>query len=303
MDVVKKKVETLGGAVNVTSRMGRGTTIALRLPQSLSLMRVLLVRLGADVYGVPAADVEAVARFRPEERMEVLGTVAVMHRQQPITMVALGPLLGLNGGPPTDRPPCVVLRHGGEVAALLVDSFVGEREVAVKPAGGEFMKGAPFIAGSAALEDGRIAVLLQVPDLMAEVRKMARPVSGPSRKKKLSVLLVDDSPIARATESAILRALGHSVEEASDGEAGWMRLQNGVFDVVLTDVQMPNLDGIGFSRRIKSSERFKSVPIVMLSSLSSIEDRQRGVDAGADAYLVKGELSVENLGQTIERLT
>ena len=160
MDVVKRKVETLGGSVGVASRIGRGTTITLRLPQSLALMKVLLVRLGDDVYGIPAADVVAVMRVKPEDRMEVFGTLAVKHRGKPTALVALGPLLGVNGGNRFDKPPAVVVRHGDDHAALVVDGFVDEREVAVKPCGGDFLKGAPFIAGTAALEDGRVAVLL-----------------------------------------------------------------------------------------------------------------------------------------------
>ncbi|MEW6432456.1 MAG: response regulator [Myxococcota bacterium] len=303
MDVVRKKVEALGGSVAVTSRIGRSTTISLRLPQSLALMRVLLVRLGDDVYGMPAADVEAVARFRPEDRLEVMGTLAVMHRGRPVTMAALGPLLGLNGGPRFDRPPCVVVRHGEDRAALVVDGFVDEREVAVKPVGGDFLKGAPFVAGSAALEDGRMAVLLHVPDIMAEVRKMSRPVTEAQATKRLRVLLVDDSPIARATESALVRALGHTVEEANDGEDGWAHLQGATYDLILTDIQMPRLDGFALTRRIKQTPELARIPVVILSSLASPEDKRRGLDAGADAYLIKGELGVESLALTIDRLT
>ncbi|MBL8936380.1 MAG: response regulator [Archangium sp.] len=303
MDVVKRKVEALGGSVSINTRTGRSTSVSLRLPQSLALMRVLLVRLGDDVYGMPAADVEAVARFSPEDRLEVFGTLAVMHRGKPIAFTALGPLLGLNGGPRFDRPPCVVVRFGEERAALVVDGFVDEREVAVKPIGGDFLKGAPFVAGSAALEDGRIAVLLHVPDIMAEIRKLARPVETQA-VKRLKVLLVDDSPIARATESALVRALGHEVEEAQDGEDAWERMQRGgTFDLILTDVQMPRLDGFALTRRLKNHADFGRLPVVILSSLASPEDKRRGLDAGADAYLVKGELGVESLALTIDRLT
>jgi chemotaxis protein histidine kinase CheA len=304
MDVVKKKVEALGGSVAVSSRVGRGTHFALRLPQSLALMKVLLVSLGDDVYGIPVADVEAVTRIKPVDRMEVFGTLAIRHRGKPIAMVALGPLLGLNGGPRTDRPPAVVLRHGEDRAAVVVDGFVDEREVPVKPCGGDFLKGAPFIAGTAALEDGRIAVLLHVPDIMTEVRKMARPVTQVSNAKRLRVLLVDDSPIARATESALVKALGHTVEEAQDGEEGFATARSkGPYDLIVTDVQMPKLDGFGLTRRLKSDRDLAKVPVIILSSLASPEDKRRGVDAGADAYLVKGELGVEVLGQTIDRLT
>jgi two-component system, chemotaxis family, sensor kinase CheA len=303
MDVVKRKVEALSGSVGISSRLGRGTTIHLRLPQSLALMKVLLIRLGEDVYGIPAADVEAVMRIKPDDRMEVFGTLAVKHRERPIALVALGPLLALNGGPRFDRPPVVVVRHGEDRAALVVDGFVDEREVAVKPCGGDFLKGAPFIGGAAALEDGRIAVLLHVPDIMGEVRKMARPVNQAPAQKRLRILLVDDSPIARATESALVRALGHTVEEAQDGEEGYTKAQAQTYDLILTDVQMPKLDGFSLTRRLKSHPNFAKLPVIILSSLASPEDRRRGLDAGADAYLVKGELGVESLAHTIDRLT
>ncbi|MFE8598081.1 response regulator [Archangium violaceum] len=303
MDVVKKKVESLGGSVGIVSRLGRGSAITLRLPQSLALMKVLLVRLGDDVYGMPAADVVAVMRVKPEDRMEVFGTLAVKHRGKPTALVGLGPLLGVNGGNRFDKPPAVVVRHGDDLAALVVDGFVDEREVAVKPCGGEFLKGAAFIAGTAALEDGRIAVLLHVPDIMTEVRRMARPVTQGQAAKRLRVLLVDDSPIARATESALVKALGHSVDEAQDGEEGYLKAQSQQYDLILSDVQMPRLDGFSLTRRLKSTVGLSRIPVIILSSLASPEDRRRGAEAGADAYLVKGELGVESLAQTIDRLT
>jgi two-component system, chemotaxis family, sensor kinase CheA len=303
MDVVKKKVESLGGSVGIVSRLGRGSTITLRLPQSLALMKVLLVRLGDDVYGMPAADVVAVMRVKPDDRMEVFGTLAVKHRGKPIALVGLGPLLGVNGGNRFDKPPAVVVRHGDDFAALVVDGFVDEREVAVKPCGGEFLKGAAFIAGTAALEDGRIAVLLHVPDIMTEVRRIARPVTQNQAAKRLRVLLVDDSPIARATESALVKALGHTVDEAQDGEEGYLKAQSQPYDLILSDVQMPRLDGFSLTRRLKSTAGLARIPVIILSSLASPEDRRRGAEAGADAYLVKGELGVESLAQTIDRLT
>ncbi len=304
MDVVKRKVEALGGSVSLQSKPGKGTTVALRLPQSLSLMRVLLFRLGTDVYGMPAAEVESVARIQPQDRTEIMGSVAVQHRGRPIALTALGPLLGLNGGPSHDRPTAVIVRHGQDSAALVVDGFVDEREVAVKPCGGELLEGAPFIAGTASLEDGRIAVLLHLPDVMAEVKRFARPTAKAPAAKRLRVLLVDDSPIARATAGAVVKALGHTVVEAHDGEEGLQCVldHETPFDLVLTDVQMPKMDGFALTRRLKSMPAHARLPVIILSSLASPEDKRRGVDAGADAYLVKGELGVESLAQTIDRL-
>jgi two-component system chemotaxis sensor kinase CheA/two-component system sensor histidine kinase and response regulator WspE len=216
--------------------------------------------------------------------------------------VALGPLLSLNGGPRHPRPTLAYVLHGDEGAAVVVDGLFGEREVAVK-APGAFLKGMRFVTGAAALEDGRVALLLSTPDLINAARRLASPTMSRGRdRRRLRILLVDDSAIAREAEAALLRSLGHEVDEAVDGEDGWQRLQSGAYQVLITDVQMPVLDGIDLTRRVKATPRFVKLPILILSSLSAPEERRRGVNAGADAYMVKGELDGEALAGTLERL-
>jgi len=302
LDVVRRKVTALGGSVTAESEVGKGSRFTLRMPQSLSLMKVLLVRIDDDVYGLPAVDVDSVGRLDPKEVTEVAGIRAVRYRGRLLPVVALGPLLSLNGGPRHPRPTVAYVIHGSEGAAVVVDGLFGEREVAVK-APGAFLKGMRFVTGAAALEDGRVALLLSTPDLVGAARRLASPAVSRGRdRRRLRVLLVDDSAIAREAEAALLRSLGHEVDEAVDGEDGWQKLQSGGYHVLVTDVQMPVLDGIDLTRRVKATPRFLKLPIVILSSLSAPEERRRGVDAGADAYLVKGELDPENLAATLERL-
>jgi len=304
MAVVKKKVEALGGSVAVTSVLGKWTRMSLRLPQSLALMRVLLVRLGADAFGIPAVDVQAVGRVRPAEKTQVAGRDAVEFRGRPVALVDLAALLQLKGGPVPEAPLCVFVQHGEDRAAFVVDGFVGEREVAGKPCGGDGLQGAPFLAGAAALEDGSVAVLLHVPDVLAEIRRSGgQGAVARVQERRLRVLLVEDSPIARATETALVRALGHAVDEAVDGQDGLEKIAGQAYDLVLCDVQMPRMDGIELTRRLKADPATMKIPVVILTSLASPEDRRRGLDAGADAYLVKGELSSETLAQTFARLS
>ena len=303
LDVVRRKMIELGGSAVVESEPGRWTRFTLRLPQSLALMKVLLIRLGGDVYGVPAADVESVGRLDPTSIAEVAGVRSVRHRGRLVPLGALGPMLGLDGAPRARRPAVVFLSHGTDAAALAVDGLAGEREVAVK-ACGAFLEGARFVSGAAALEDGRVALLLSTPELIAAARRaQAQLAPEPSAaRRRLRVLLVDDSAIAREAEAALLRSLGHEVEEATDGEDGWRRLVAGQHQLLVTDVQMPVLDGIDLTRRVKSSPRLARLPVVILSSLSAPEERRRGLDAGGDAYLVKGELDAALLSETVERL-
>jgi two-component system chemotaxis sensor kinase CheA/two-component system sensor histidine kinase and response regulator WspE len=303
LDVVRKRVTSLGGSVTVESEPGKGARFTLRMPQSLSLMKVLLVRIDEDVYGLPAVDVDSVGRLDPSQTTDVAGIRAVRYRGRLIPVVALGPLLSLNGGPRSKRPLVAHVLHGTEGAAVVVDGLFGEREVAVK-APGAFLKGMRFVTGAAALEDGRVALLLSTPDLVQAARRLASPSMSRGRdRRRLRLLLVDDSAIAREAEAALLRSLGHEVDEAVDGEDGWQKLQSGAYHLLVTDVQMPVLDGIDLTRRVKATPRFSKLPIVILSSLSAPEERRRGVDAGADAYLVKGELEAESFAATLERLT
>jgi two-component system chemotaxis sensor kinase CheA/two-component system sensor histidine kinase and response regulator WspE len=302
LDVVRKRVTSLGGSVTVESEPGKGARFTLRMPQSLSLMKVLLVRIDEDVYGVPAVDVDSVGRLDAKDVTEVAGIRAVRYRGRLLPVVALGPLLSLNGGPRTTRPLVAYVIHGNEGAAVVVDGLHGEREVAVK-APGAFLKGMRFVTGAAALENGRVALLLSTPDLVGAARRLASPAASRGRdRRRLRILLVDDSAIAREAEAALLRSLGHEVDEAVDGEDGWQRLQSGSYHLLVSDVQMPVLDGIDLTRRVKATPRFTKLPIVIMSSLSAPEERRRGVDAGADAYIVKGELDPEILAATIERL-
>jgi two-component system chemotaxis sensor kinase CheA/two-component system sensor histidine kinase and response regulator WspE len=303
LDVVRKRVTALGGSVTVESEPGKGARFTLRMPQSLSLMKVLLVRIDDDVYGIPAMDVDSVGRLDPSQITDVAGIRAVRYRGRLVPVVALGPLLSLNGGPRSKRPLVANVLHGNEGAAVVVDGLYGEREVAVK-APGAFLKGMRFVTGAAALEDGRVALLLSTPDLVQAARRLASPAASRGReRRRLRLLLVDDSAIAREAEAALLRSLGHEVDEAVDGEDGWQKLQSGQYHLLVTDVQMPVLDGIDLTRRVKATPRFTRLPIVILSSLSAPEERRRGVDAGADAYLVKGELEAESFAGTLERLT
>lgn len=300
LDVVRRRVVALGGTVTVQSEVGKGTRFILRLPQSVALMKVLLFRIDDDVFGLPAVDVEGVGRIEPDSVLEIAGVRTVRYNDRFLPIVALGPLLALNGGPQGKRPPAVFVWQGNHGVALVVDGFVGDREVAVK-APSAFIKGMRYVSGAAAMEDGRVALLLSAAELIAAARNFGAHAAGRQAARKLRVLLVDDSLLARETEAALLRSQGHEVDEAADGEEAWQKLNSGAYDLLITDVQMPNLDGIALTRRVKSSH-LRHLPVVILSSLAAPQDLRRGAEAGADAYIAKSELDGEKLAATIERL-
>lgn len=300
LDVVRRKVVSLGGTVTVESELGQGTRFTLRLPQSVALMKVLLFRIDDDVFGLPAVDVEGVGRIDPQSVLEIAGVRTIRHKDRFLPIVSLGPLLALNGGPQGRRPQAVFVWQGSHGVALVVDGFVGDREVAVK-APSAFLRGLRYVSGAAAMEDGRVALLLSTAELISAARSFGAHAQAHRAARRLRVLLADDSLIAREAEAALLRTQGHEVEEAGDGEEAWQKLANSEYDLLITDVQMPKLDGIELTRRVKNS-RFQHLPVVILSSLSAPQDLRRGAEAGADAYIGKSELDGEKLAATIERL-
>ena len=300
LDVVRRRVVSLGGTVTVESEPGKGTRFILRLPQSVALMKVLLFRIDDDVYGLPAVDVEGVGRIDNDSVLEIAGVRTIRYNDRFMPIVSLGPLLALNGGPQEKRPHAVFVWQGNHGVALVVDGFVGHREVAVK-APSAFVRGLRYVSGAAAMEDGRVALLLSTAELIAAARHFGAHAQARRTGRKLKVLLVDDSLIAREAEAALLRSQGHEVDEAADGEEAWQKLTAGAYDLLITDVQMPNLDGIELTRRVKGSP-YRQIPVVILSSLSAPQDLRRGAEAGADAYIGKSELDGEKLAATIERL-
>ncbi len=182
--------------------------------------------------------------------------------------------------PRSKRPLVAYVWHGSEGAAVVVDGLHGEREVAVK-APGAFLKGMRFVTGAAALEDGRVALLLSTPDIVAAARRVATPSLSRARdRRRLRLLLVDDSAIAREAEAALLRSLGHEVDEAVGRRGGLGAAAGRPVPPLIADVQMPRLDGIDLIRRVKATARLARMPVLILSSLAAPEERRRGVDAG-----------------------
>src|SRR5690606_25533945 len=205
LDVVRRKVVSLGGTVTVQSELGKGTRFVLRLPQSVALMKVLLFRIDDDVFGLPAVDVEGVGRIDPDAVLEIAGVRTIRYKDRFLPIVSLGPLLALNGGPRGRRPQAVFVWQGNHGVALVVDGFVGDREVAVK-APSAVLKGLRYVSGAAAMEDGRVALLLSTADPIDAARNFGAHAQGRKAGRKLRVLLADDSLIAREAEAALLRS-------------------------------------------------------------------------------------------------
>jgi two-component system chemotaxis sensor kinase CheA len=307
LDVVRETVERCSGTVFLESSPGMGTKFTLRLPLNLTSMRMLILRVGSELYAVPVGSVERVLRVSAQDLKQVDDGLACEVSGRPVAVDRLARLMGAQSQETSaERSPAIVLRSGPHRAALLVDAIEGEQELIVKSLGSHLIR-VPNISGATVQANGRIVPLLHVPDVvrsLAAKRNRGGLFAERSGQKtnRHRVLVADDSITTRTLEKSILEAAGYHVEVATDGVDALSKLNQGEFHLVISDFQMPRMDGLELVARIKADERHREIPVVLVSSLASADDRARGLRAGADAYLGKGEFTQELLLQTLERL-
>jgi two-component system chemotaxis sensor kinase CheA len=302
LDLVAAAVRAMRGEVTVSSAAGRGTTFELSVPTTLYGLRAVLARDAGQTFALPALDVDRVVRLAPD-RVAASEGRPVLLGGAPVPLVPLGHALGLSAGGwrIEERRLALVLAAAGRRAALAVTEVLAERELALEPLSGR-LEGLALATSVAALPGGDVAVLLApraVVDaaLGGPAPEPARPRAAARRPRR--VLLADDAATTRALARSILEASGWEVLAAPDGEAAWTLLQQQGADAVVSDVEMPRLDGFGLTRAIRGSPRFARLPVILLTALDHPEDRRRGLEAGADAYLVKSTFDQRAL---LERL-
>jgi two-component system chemotaxis sensor kinase CheA len=303
--IVREKVEKLDGTVAVETQPGAGTTFRLVLPLTLATFRGILVRVAGQVFVLPTMRVERVIRVRPDGIVPVEGRETVLLDEQVVALVRLADLLGLPPAPdPAQGRPAVVLPAGSGQVAFLVDAVLDEQEVLVKSLGPQLVR-VRHLAGATVLGSGQVAAILNVADLL---HTATQGISGPAQAAALeparskAVLVVEDSITSRTLLRNILETAGYTVQTAVDGAAGLERLKAETFDLVVSDVEMPHLNGFDLTAAIRSIAPLADLPVVLVTSLESREDRARGAAAGANAYVVKRSFDQSHLLNVISRL-
>lgn len=305
MEVVQTVLDRMRGTVSVDSTPGHGTRVILDLPLSLAMLPALLVRTGDVTYALPASAVERVARFQPEELQSLEGRRAARLEGETIPLVELAGLLGV----PCDRPEggavtAVLLRAGTRRVGFLVDEVLDEGEVVLKELG-PFLGKVDVVAGATVLGSGEVVLILDPGTLIRLAR--GAPVAAPGRPAAPAatparLLVVEDSLIARDLERTILESAGFQVEAAVDGVDALEKLGTGDFDLIITDIEMPRMDGFELLGRIRAQERTRGLPVIVVTNREKAEDKRRGMELGADAYILKASFNQASLLETIQRL-
>ena len=335
LDVVRTNVEALKGSIQVESLPGKGCTLRLQISTSLATANVLIVVVEEIPYALPVEFVDTAQQVSQSEIFAIEGKETILSKGQPLSVAHLTDLLELNnrqGGhknrylrPEIGREiliknqnylrssiyskmPCIVLKVGEERLGLFVDALIDEQDVVMKPQS-QLLKRVRNVSGATILGTGEVCMVLNPHDLIKSVRQQVSSRGVGSARSQLEtasrkqvILLAEDSIATRTQEKRILEGAGYEVVTAVDGLDAFHKLKTRDFDAVISDIQMPNLDGLALTIKIREQKEYSELPIILVTSLASDEDKKRGADAGANAYIPKGTFNQDVLVETLKRL-
>ena len=307
--IVSEKIERLGGRVLIDSRLGQGTRLRLLVPVTLATFRGTLVRAGERSFVLPTTSVERAIRFTADQIHRVQNKETVPFAGRPVSFVRLTDILGIPSRQPlgdTGYATALVVHSGGRRLAVGVSEILGEQEVLVRSLGPQLAR-VRNVSGAAMLGSGALVLILRVADLIRSAVD-AGPLAQtgedapPQAVEAKSLLVVEDSVTSRVLLKNILQAAGYEVMTAVDGLDAMSALRTGRFDLVVSDVEMPRLNGFELTTRIRQDTSLKELPVVLVTARESREDKERGIDCGANAYIAKSSFDQANLLSAIERL-
>lgn len=302
LDSVRSIVQQSGGSIKLVSALGQGTTFDLELPVTRSVARVLLMGIGADLYALPIARIANALQIERAELKTVEGKLYFEYEGDRIAVLPAAEILELDHSS-TDATfvNIIVVEEGQRSYGLAVDRFIGEQQLLVRPLDPR-LGDVPNVAALSTDEDGEIVLILDTDELL---RSMDAAISGGrlTRQSALSsgqqrlrrLLVVDDSLTVRQAERQLLENAGYDVDVAVDGLEGWSAVRLVDYDLVVSDVDMPRMNGIDLVKRIRSEGPNPDIPVIIVSYKDREEDRLRGLDAGANYYLAKGGFSDTSL--------
>jgi two-component system sensor histidine kinase and response regulator WspE len=297
LNVVQSMVQEAGGSVVVQSTPEAGTSFRLTLPVTRSVVRVIRIQVEGELYAVPLVRIDRVAQLEMVASLDAGAAPAVVFNGASVPVFPLGPLLGLSSRPlPTGAIP--VLLCGG--LAFAVDQLVDEVELPVRRLDPRLGK-IPGVSAASLDENGLPLLILDVEDLIQTALGHPSSTGGEvgSESSAPHILVVDDSHTVREMERRLLVRAGYQVTTAQNGQEAWNLLRLNDYDLLISDIDMPQMNGIELVSKVRANARLARMPVIILSYKGRDEDRRRGLDAGADFYLTKGDFQNENFRQAV----
>ncbi|NJD91869.1 MAG: hybrid sensor histidine kinase/response regulator [Geobacter sp.] len=310
MDVVKMNIEKVKGNLTLKSQVGSFTEIQLTLPLTLAVIDALLITCGGERYAIPLSYVQETVKIRSNDIATVAGKEVVTIRNVTVPLFSLAAILGLEDGRAAisgGKVSAVVLKQRDQVIACSIDSNQGTSEIVVKSLGSQ-LKRIRHTFGATVMGDGNPALILDVPDIFTTAEGTStvglRRALQESQQvvSRGNVLVVDDSITTRTMEKSILTAKGYDVTIAVSAEDALEKVSSAAFDLVISDVEMPGLNGFELTARLRTMDEYRNIPVIIVSSLAKDEHKRKAIDAGAQAYIVKGAFEQGTLLDTVEAL-
>jgi two-component system, chemotaxis family, sensor histidine kinase and response regulator WspE len=311
LDVVHSMVQSAGGHVRVHSKPGRGTSFQIELPVTLSVLRAVVVDIAGEPYALPHNRIDQIIRVSYAELHSLENRQYFEIDGQNVGIVMARQVFQLEGPIPEGEDLLVVLFSNRSAKyGLVVDGLQGEQDLVVRPVDRRLGK-VPNLHAFALLDDGSPVLIVDPEDLCSSIEKLlqghrlqragGQTAQSDDRRRK-SILVVDDSITVREVERQLLANQGYEVEVAVDGMEGWNMAREGRFDLVISDIDMPRLNGLDLVRKIKADARLQAIPVVIVSYKDREEDRLRGLEAGANHYLTKSSFHDDTFVQTVREL-
>ncbi|ELS02741.1 chemotaxis protein histidine kinase-like protein [Xenococcus sp. PCC 7305] len=312
LDVVRANIERLKGSIQVSSTYGKGCQFQLTLKTSLSTTHILIVEVNRSIYAIPVDFIDSMLFVERDDIFQVEGTPTITVEGEPLSISWLSSLLKLPKSSDNNsmtKMSCVILKSGNERLGVIVDRLVDQQHIILKPQS-KLLRRIPNISGATILGTGEICMVLNPKDLLQTALQgtaINDELSGilTQIRTKPKVLLVEDSLPIRTQVRRILDSSGYDVTVAVDGLDGFQKLQAADyknFQAIVSDVEMPNLSGLEMTARIRQDKEYNELPIILVTTLAKESDKRRGADAGANAYLTKGDFDQTVLLDTLRRL-
>jgi len=310
LDIVYNTVREIRGGISVSSVEGKGTYFEMRLPLTLSIIRGLSVEINGEPYSFPLVNIDHVVRVAAADIKEIEGRQYILANNRRVGIVSARQVLELPERPIGEGDlPVVIMSDGQKSYGMIVDAFNGIRDLVVHPLTPRLGK-LRSISAAAIAENGTPILILDVQDLLVSMDQL---ISG-NRLQRIDterrqrpdggkrILVVDDSITVREVERKLLTERGYEVDLAADGLEAWSLIRHGHYDLIITDVDMPNMDGIELVVQVKDSPEYEDIPVIIVSYKDRDEDKNRGLEAGADYYLTKGSFDDQTLFDAVEDL-
>jgi len=310
MDVVKTALEKLGGDIVVETAQGRGTTVRLQVPFTLGILRCVLALVQDTVYAFPINSLDGTLRITMDQIQTDRGKPLVPYRQEMVPIYYLGEILGVNGksGWPQHEGNflVLVLSHSQQRIAVVVDKILREDEVVTRAFPYPLAGAVQFVSGSTLLRAGEVGLIVNIFEIFeqARARQLRTPtaVSPAAKKKKIQVLVVDDSLTSRIVERNLLEPAGYEVDLAENASEALEKIEKKNYDIFLVDIEMPGMDGFELTRRLKAEPKTRRTPVVIVTTRSTEEDKRKGIEAGAQGYIMKSKMDPLAFLQMIKHL-